>query len=87
MKSRISLVVLALLVLIALPQDLSAQHSHYKLIDLGTFGGPASYFSDPGNGAGFLVLNNERVVVGRASTSTPDPTCWDADCYLAHAFR
>jgi probable HAF family extracellular repeat protein len=71
-------------------QDRAAHYHHYKLIDLGTFGGPASYLTDPGNGRSVLVLNNQGMVAGRASTSTPDPNapnCLDVDCYLAHAFR
>jgi probable HAF family extracellular repeat protein len=75
---------------LGIPAQLAAQHTQYKLIDLGTFGGPASYLTDPGNGRSILVLNNQGMVAGRASTSTPDPNapnCLDVDCYLAHAFR
>src|SRR5215472_8077534 len=71
-------------------QEHAARYHHYKLIDLGTFGGPASYLTDPGNGRSVLVINNQGMVAGRASTSTPDPNapnCLDVDCYLAHAFR
>ena len=63
----------------------------YRLVDLGTFGGPASYLTDPGNGRSILVLNNQGMIAGRASTSTPDPgapdACSDSDCFLSHAFR
>ncbi len=65
-------------------QGQKAQHTRYQLIDMGTFGGPASYLTDPGNGPGFLVLNNAGVLVGRADTSTYDPTFGG---FLAHAFR
>jgi probable HAF family extracellular repeat protein len=69
----------------------NSQTPRYRLIDLGTFGGPASYLTDPGNGRGILVLNNQGMVAGRASTSTPDPgapnACSDSDCFLSHAFR
>jgi probable HAF family extracellular repeat protein len=71
-------------------QEHSARYHHCRLIDLGTFGGPASYLTDPGNGQSILVLNNQGMVAGRASTSTPDPdapNCLDVDCYLPHAFR
>src|SRR6516225_3643905 len=82
--------VIAILIALALPGQLAAQHSRYKLIDVGTFGGPASYLTDPGNGPSFLVLNNAGMLVGRASTSTPDPNfpnfCYDNDCFLQHAF-
>src|SRR6516164_6043210 len=65
-----------------------AQHHHYKFIDLGTLGGPVSYFS--GGGIGNLLLNNRGVVAGYADTSTPDPyapNCFNADCFLSHTFR
>lgn len=80
----------ALAFALALPPQLAAQQPRYKLIDLGTFGGPASYLTNPGNGRSILVLNNQGMVAGRASTSTPDPNapnCSDADCFLPHAFR
>ncbi len=69
--------------------DSSTSHHHYKLIDMGTFGGPASYFSGAGTGA--RVLNNRGTVAGYADTSTPDfygpPNCWNADCFMSEAFR
>jgi probable HAF family extracellular repeat protein len=62
---------------------------HYKLFDLGTLGGPASYFSASGIGA--QILNNRGTVAGYGDTSAPDPNgpnnCFDLDCFLAHAFR
>jgi probable HAF family extracellular repeat protein len=80
---------------LAIPVRLAAQeqkvekgHHRYKLIDLGTFGGPASYFS--GGGIGNLVLNNEGIVAGYADTSAPDPyapNCFNPDCFLSHTFR
>src|SRR6266705_2880602 len=50
---------------LALPVQLAAQHTRYKLIDIGTFGGPASYLTVPGLGSGFLVLNNLGVLAGK----------------------
>jgi probable HAF family extracellular repeat protein len=61
-------------------------HHHYQLIDLGTFGGPASYFSNGADG----ILNNQGAAVGWADTPTPDPFpsfCFDPDCFVAHAFQ
>jgi probable HAF family extracellular repeat protein len=91
MKSRLIICASAVVLFaLGIPAELAAQHTHYKLIDLGTFGGPASYLTDPGNGRSILVLNDQGMVAGRASTSTPDPNapnCLDVDCYLAHAFR
>jgi probable HAF family extracellular repeat protein len=89
MKSRTLTLISAIGLLAApmLPTQLAAQHIRYKLVDIGTFGGPASYLTDPGNGLSLLVLNNQGVLVGKAATSTPDPNCGDPDCFLAHAFR
>jgi probable HAF family extracellular repeat protein len=61
-------------------------HAHYKLVDLGTFGGPASYFSNGFDG----ILNHHGTAGGWADTSTPDPVptfCFNFDCFVSHAFR
>jgi probable HAF family extracellular repeat protein len=56
----------------------------YRLVDLGTFGGPASYFSNGFDG----ILNNHGTAVGWANTSTPDPVCFVApNCFATHAFQ
>jgi hypothetical protein len=81
---------------LAIPVRLAAQanqdhrnshhHHRYQLIDLGTFGGPASYFSNGADG----ILNNHGKAVGYADTPTPDPFpsfCFDSDCFVAHAFQ
>ena len=47
------------------------EQSRYKLIDIGTFGGPASYLTEPGFGRGELVLNSQGMLAGKADTSTP----------------
>jgi probable HAF family extracellular repeat protein len=44
------------------------QHHHYKFVDLGTFGGPASYVN-----FFFNTLNNQGTVVGNAETTIPQP--------------
>jgi probable HAF family extracellular repeat protein len=65
-----------------------ARH-RYKLVDLGTFGGPHSYGST--NGDGSRMLNNAGVVTSFADTAIPDPNapdhCFVPDCLVAHAFR
>jgi probable HAF family extracellular repeat protein len=77
---------------LAVPVGLAAQdnqnhkHHHYQFIDLGTLGGPASYFSNGFDG----ILNNEGTSVGWADTSTPDPFpafCFNPDCFVSHAFQ
>ena len=73
---------------LALPFVSSAQekqeqneHRHYKLIDMGTFGGPGSVFSNPDS----RVINNRGMATGVADTPTPDPNCF-FDCSVDHAF-
>ena len=64
------------------PAESKHQHHDYKLIDLGTFGGPNSfYFSAPV----VQSVNNRGIVVGGADTVLPDPTCFQ-DCNVLHAF-
>jgi probable HAF family extracellular repeat protein len=88
---RMSITTMALFTLLAPQLHLAAQehHSanhHYKLVDLGTFGGPASYFQN-----GFdALLNNQGTAVGWADTSTTDPFpafCFNPDCFVSHAFQ
>lgn len=98
MKSRFLMlpVGIALFVALAIPVRLAAQHNqgshkhhHYKLIDLGTFGGPNSEVVTQGVVA--QVLNNRGVVTGSADTSIPDPNApnciYNPDCFITHAFK
>jgi probable HAF family extracellular repeat protein len=77
------------LAVLALPVQLAAQHTRYKLIDIGTLGGPVSYESV--NGEGNQILNNSGVISSGADTSIPDlnapDACINLSCFLAHAFR
>jgi probable HAF family extracellular repeat protein len=89
MKSRTltCITVTTLLVALAAPIRVAAQgHTRYKFIDLGTFGGPASYMNNGADG----ILNNRGTAVGSADTSTPDPYpafCYNPDCFVSHAFQ
>jgi probable HAF family extracellular repeat protein len=92
MKSKTFTLITSMTLFAALsvPARLTARdHSRYKLIDLGTFGGPHGYGSV--NGDGFSLINNSGVVASFADTALPDPNapnhCFDPDCFLAHAFR
>jgi hypothetical protein len=88
---------LTLLTALSVPLRLAAQdkdnhndeqrHHHYRLIDIGTLGGPVSYLSAAGQGS--LVLNSQGMVAGFADTSSADPffpNCFDPDCFVAHGF-
>jgi len=62
------------------------RHHTYKLIDLGTFGGPNSFVNGP------LVPNisDSGTYAEGAETSIPDPyapNCEDGDCLVVHAQR
>ena len=72
-----------LLAELATPFLLVAQITSYKLIDIGTLGGPSA--GSPGNGAGSPLLNNAGTVVGSADASIPcnNPN----NCPVFHAFR
>ena len=83
-STKLYLAVIAMFAASALPSQVAAQHTQYKLIDMGTLGGPASYLTDPGNGPSFLVLSDSGVLVGRSDTSTFDPVIGD---FRARAFR
>lgn len=89
MKRNITSGIAAITLLLALtfPVQLAAQHTRYKLIDLGTLGGPHSYGSV--NGEGFALLNDSGVVASYADLAVPDPNasffCYDPDCFQAHA--
>ena len=86
---------MGLLVALAIPVSLAAQdhpthHYQYKLIDLGTLGGPASFTGDQFANPGTMFLNNRGIDTGAADTSTSDPyypNCFFPDCFVTHAFR
>ena len=84
------LVFFSTLAAVALPGKLAAQQEgqntkqpRYKLIDLGTFGGPNSFV----NGPGTQDLSIMGTYVGEAETDIPDPyapTCQDPDCLVQY---
>ena len=83
--------VMALFIAAALTSPLRAQQPRYRLIDMGTFGGPGSAVNI-GFDADFSVsvVNNRGTLAGWAETSQPDPFspfCFTEDCYIAHAFQ
>jgi len=74
---------MTLFVVLTIPVQLAAQRTRYKLIDLGTFGGPNSYFTF----IGARSLNNHGMATGGADTATAvnPPFCFN-DCFLQHTF-
>jgi probable HAF family extracellular repeat protein len=61
---------------------------HYKLIDLGTLGGPSAYRSV--NAPGYQIINNAGVIAFAADTTMLDPNapnCFLLDCFVGHAAR
>jgi len=112
MKSRTltCIAAITLFAALAIPVRLAAQdkqehnkkhkHHHYQVIDIGTFGGPQSYFNSLnltdvfGFGTVFYnlaqVRNAQGVFVGFADTNAPDPYpafCYVPDCFVTHAFQ
>jgi len=64
-------------------------HHHYKLVDMGTFGGLQSYVPEGADIANARFLNSRGLLVGSADTSSSDPFpdfCFVEDCLVAHAF-
>jgi probable HAF family extracellular repeat protein len=90
MKSGMLMCITAmtLLVALAVPVQLPAQHTRYKLIDMGTFGGPNSFLSGPA----VQTINNRGTFVGIGNTATPNPNQGCAtgfvgsDCFVEQPF-
>jgi probable HAF family extracellular repeat protein len=88
------IITLAVLAALAMPVSLAAQeqkeqktgHHHYKLIDIGTLGGPNTGISGPA----FRILNNRGMFAAFANTSASNPNsnCFvplnAPDCFIEH---
>ena len=86
-KHHVNPLKLALIVgSLALPLIAQAgQHPRYRLVDLGTFGGPSSSFPQLAK-----IINSQGAVVGGADTANPDPfapNCAVPSCFVQHAFK
>jgi probable HAF family extracellular repeat protein len=112
MKSKsaklMRIIAIALLAALQMPLRLAAlqnqgggsKHHRYKLVDLGTFGGPTSWFcNDPNSSGGACAIQTGRgTVVSGADTSFPNPnyqnpspfmppTSVPGDPFIQHAFQ
>ncbi len=67
---------------LATSSSLAAQNTRYKLIDIGTLGGPSAH--GPGNGPGTQLINGAGTVAGAADTPAFDPDC---GCFVSQGFR
>jgi probable HAF family extracellular repeat protein len=65
-------------------QEHKQEHHHYKLVQIGTFGGPNS--SNAWAGIGNKTLNSRGTVTGEGDTTASDPYCL-VFCFLADAFQ
>jgi probable HAF family extracellular repeat protein len=79
------------LVMSACPAVLAAQHTRYKLIDIGTLGGPnSSLASSFTEGVSAASLNNAGTFAGNADTFAQDPfapNCFSEGCKVSHAVK
>ena len=90
MKKNLSAYVMATALFVAFtnPLQLVAQQPRYKLLDMGTLGGPQSHVNILDFGYA-RVLNNHGTLAGWADTSTSDPFpsfCFNEDCYVSQVF-
>ena len=70
-------------------QNHNAKHHHYKLIQMGTFGGPTSSLDLPGGPPNVpfnRVINSAGAVLGSSDTLIPDPFGFDGPL-VNYAFR
>ena len=80
------------IVAIALPTQLAAQQSQYKLIDIGTLGGRRSYINPPNDLGSANQVNSSSIAVGGAETLVPHVgPCFGPDTsepfVVIHAFQ
>src|SRR5260370_27253384 len=50
-------------------KEANSEHHRYRFVDIGTFGGPASFVNPVGNGAG--TISSPGTVVGASATLVP----------------
>lgn len=67
-------------------QERKGEHHRYKVVDLGTLGGPASFIPNPWS----QDVDRRGTVIAEADTLTLDPNspnCFQPDCLVNHAIK
>ncbi len=83
--TAIAVVAVALMSFRAAAQENLRKHHQYKLVDVGTFGGPNSVYN-----VFTRIGRSDGTIVGAANTETPDPyapNCFDGTCFVQHAWK
>jgi probable HAF family extracellular repeat protein len=73
------------------PLGTAREHTRYRLIVIGTFGGPNSAIPEAflalNGGTAVRVISDDGTVAGIGDTATADPSCYIDDCFFPNAFR
>src|SRR5262249_5990693 len=85
LKRALIVSTLALALITQVGQPPAKAHTRYKLIDLGTLGGPECY--DGFSGIPPRLLNEQGAVIGGLGTAVPDPACINPDCFVSDALQ
>lgn len=72
-KSSIGIVAVGVFAELCVTPLLNAEHRRYKLVDIGTFGGPESYVNAAFSLGSPNQINHRGTVVGAAATTVPAP--------------
>lgn len=95
MKNRASMVAIVIALILfptaalrLVAQEHNSRHHHYELVDVGTFGGPNSWMSNPAV-VRLGLFNNQGTLTGEAETPAMDPYCYwsTTDCHATSAFQ
>jgi probable HAF family extracellular repeat protein len=86
------LVALAMTSFMSAQNDQHTKDYRYRLVDLGTLGGPNSgvpgvFYEIDGGTAGAQVISADGTVAGTADTSISDPLCYFDDCFYPNTFQ
>ena len=80
-----ALICVATFLVPCLSRQNSPHHNRYRLIQVGTFGGPNSLYQ-----GATMIATQSGMVVGAANTPNADPNtpvCFDSSCFILHAWK